>query len=47
MTKIYLWRSESRLDHFGIFVRKQEDIDVFLKHIQENNIKIHKEKKDS
>ena len=37
--------SESRLDHFGIFVRKQEDIDVFLKHIQENNIKIHKEKK--
>ena len=37
--------SESRLDHFGIFLRKQEDIDVFLKHIQENNIKNLKKEK--
>ena len=38
--------SESRLDHFGIFVRKQEDIDVFLKHIQKTISKSTK-KKDS
>tara|TARA_B100001057_G_scaffold65016_1_gene58766 strand:- start:1281 stop:1670 length:390 start_codon:yes stop_codon:yes gene_type:complete len=35
---------DSRLDHFGIFVKKQEDIDAYLEHMIKNKVKIHKEK---
>jgi len=37
--------NDSRLDHFGIFVKNKNDIDVYLKHMKDNNVKIHKEKK--
>ncbi len=37
--------NDSRLDHFGIFIRKKEDIDKYLSHMKDNNVKIHKEKK--
>tara|TARA_B100000282_G_C31644723_1_gene450173 strand:+ start:227 stop:619 length:393 start_codon:yes stop_codon:yes gene_type:complete len=36
---------DSRLDHFGIFIKKKEDIDKYLSHMKDNNVKIHKEKK--
>tara|TARA_B100001079_G_C15927947_1_gene305149 strand:- start:45 stop:434 length:390 start_codon:yes stop_codon:yes gene_type:complete len=36
---------DSRLDHFGIFVKNKEDIDVYLEHMLKNNVKIHKDKK--
>ena len=38
-------RDDSRLDHFGIFVKNKNDIDIYLKHMKDNNVKIHKEKK--
>ena len=37
--------TDSRLDHFGIFIKKKEDIDKYLSHMKDNNVKIHKEKK--
>tara|TARA_Y100000591_G_scaffold227030_1_gene198009 strand:- start:227 stop:619 length:393 start_codon:yes stop_codon:yes gene_type:complete len=37
--------NDSRLDHFGIFIKKKEDIDKYLSHMKDNNVKIHKEKK--
>ena len=37
--------NDSRLDHFGIFIRKKEDIDKYLSHMRDNNVKIHKDKK--
>ena len=37
--------NDSRLYHFGIFIRKKEDIDKYLSHMKDNNVKIHKEKK--
>ena len=37
--------NDSRLDNFGIFVKNKNDIDVYLKHMKDNNVKIHKEKK--
>ena len=37
--------NDSRLDHFGIFVKNKNDIDVYFKHMNDNNVKIHKEKK--
>jgi catechol-2,3-dioxygenase len=37
--------NDSRLDHFGIFVKNKSDIDVYFKHMKDNNVKIHKEKK--
>ena len=36
---------DSRLDHFGIFVKNKEDIDVYLEHMLKNKVKIHKDKK--
>tara|TARA_B100000085_G_C18543257_1_gene512815 strand:- start:463 stop:855 length:393 start_codon:yes stop_codon:yes gene_type:complete len=38
-------KNDSRLDHFGIFIKKKEDIDKYLSHMKDNNVKIHKEKK--
>jgi catechol-2,3-dioxygenase len=38
-------RDDSRLDHFGIFVKNKNDIDIYLKHMKDNNVKIYKEKK--
>ena len=38
-------KCDSRLDHFGIFIKKKEDIDKYLSHMKDNNVKIHKEKK--
>jgi len=38
-------RDDSRLDHFGIFVKNKNDIDIYLKHMKDKNVKIHKEKK--
>ena len=37
--------NDSRLDHFGIFIKNKEDIDKYLSHMKDNNVKIHKEKK--
>ena len=37
--------NDHRLDHFGIFVKNKNDIDVYLKYMKDNNVKIHKEKK--
>ena len=37
--------SDTRLDHFGIFVRNKEDIDTYLNHMLKNKVKIHKNKK--
>ena len=37
--------NDSRLDHFGIFIKQKEDIDKYLTHMKNNNVKIHKEKK--
>ena len=36
--------SDSRLDHFGIFVKNKEDVDIYLEHMKKNNVKIHKQK---
>ena len=36
---------DSRLDHFGIFVKDKNDIDMYLKHMKDNKIKIYKDKK--
>ncbi len=38
-------KNDTRLDHFGIFVKNKNDIDTYLKHMQDNNVKIHKNKK--
>ena len=35
---------DSRLDHFGIFVKNKEDIDIYLEHMLDNKVKIHKQK---
>ncbi len=37
--------NDSRLDHFGIFVKNKEDIDIYLDHMLKNKVKIHKDKK--
>ena len=37
--------NDTRLDHFGIFVKNKEDIDLYLKHMLEHKVKIHKDKK--
>ena len=37
--------ADSRLDHFGIFVKNKDDIDTYLKHMKDNQVKINKEKK--
>ncbi len=37
--------NDSRLDHFGIFIKNKEDIDKYLSHMRDNNVKIHKDKK--
>ena len=38
-------KNDSRLDHFGIFIKNKDDIDVYMKHMRDNNVKIHKDKK--
>ena len=38
-------KNDSRLDHFGIFIKNKDDIDKYLSHMKDNNVKIHKDKK--
>ena len=37
-------KNDSRLDHFGIFIKNKDDIDVYMKHMRDNNVKIYKDK---
>ena len=38
-------KNDSRLYHFGILIKNKDDIDVYIKHMRDNNVKIHKDKK--
>ena len=35
--------SQNRLDHFGIMLQKNEDVDYWYSYIQSKNVKIHKQ----